>query len=94
MTGQNMSWLCGAKENTAHSKPMICRHAQQIVRLQLTTGRFPRPTASPEHPMAATGPVADLPDCPVRAVRIALDPELPFPVGALDGRNAQIAVIA
>jgi hypothetical protein len=22
------------------------------------------------------------------------DPELPFPVGALDGRNAQIAVIA
>ena len=26
--------------------------------------------------------------------RTALDPELPFPVGALDGRNAQIAVIA
>jgi hypothetical protein len=27
-----MSWLCGAKENTAHSKPMTCRHAQQTVR--------------------------------------------------------------
>ena len=25
--------------------------------------------------------------------RTALDPELPFPVGALDGRNAQTAVV-